>query len=59
MKLGLAQSESNTTTLVNSTYVKYLTNDDYSESDFTSDNGDFVTTNSSIIHALCGLSGWG
>lgn len=59
MKLGLAQSESNTTTLVNSTYVKYLTNDDYSKSDFTSDNGDFVTTNSSIIHALCGLSGWG
>lgn len=59
VKLGLAQSESNTTTLVNSTYVKYLTNDDYSESDFTSDNGDFVTTNSSIIHTLCGLSGWG
>lgn len=59
VKLGLAQSESNTTTLVNSTYVKYLTNDDYSESDFTFDNGDFVTTNSSIIHALCGLSGWG
>lgn len=59
VKLGLAQSESNTTTLVNSTYVKYLTNDDYSESDFTFDNGDFVTTNSSIIHTLCGLSGWG